>query len=195
MKILTVSEHWTSSGTPSWPLVFFSPALSTHKTFCRLFVCLSSPAKKQIIQKKLSQKNKNKIYIRETAAVPRFRRLLIYLFISATATKELTRMCRARISRNHESASRRHNVQAKLERSKLRASTSLYPTKRVTDWPANNVVLEVGNKVSNVPYNFPRQLNEYLPTAKTRFCFVWFLFLFIFCVGGGAGLGFVGGEG
>lgn len=194
MKILTVSEHWTSSGTPSWPLVFFSPALSTHKTFCRLFVCLSSPAKKTNYTKKSFTKNKNKnLYQRNRScsSLP----ALTYLFTSATATKELTRMCRARISRNHESASRRHNVQAKLERSKLRASTSLYPTKRVTDWPANNVVLEVGNKVSNVPYNFPRQLNEYLPTAKTRFCFVWFLFLFIFCVGGGAGLGFVGGEG
>ncbi len=194
MKILTVSEHWTSSGTPSWPLVFFSPALSTHKTFCRLFVCLSSPAKKTNYTKKSFTKNKNKnLYQRNRScsSLP----ALTYLFISATATKELTRMCRARISRNHESASRRHSVQAKLERSKLRASTSLYPTKRVTDWPANNVVLEVGNKVSNVPYNFPRQLNEYLPTAKTRFCFVWFSFLFIFCVGGGAGLGFVGGEG
>ncbi len=184
MKILTVSEHWTSSGTPSWPLVFFSPALSTHKTFCRLFVCLSSPAKKQIIQKKVSQK-KRKIYIRENAAVPRFRRLFTYFFLSATATKELTRMCRARISRNHESVSRRHSVQAKLERSKLRASTSLYHPKRVTDWPENNVVLEVGNKVSNVPYNFARQLNEYLPTVKQGLVWFGLVFIYLFLWWGG----------
>lgn len=162
MKILTVSEHWTSSGTPSWPLVFFSPALSTHKTFCRLFVCLSSPAKKTNYTKKSFTKNENKnLYQRNRScsSLP----ALTYLFISATATKELTRMCRARISRNHESASRRHSVQAKLERSKLRASTSLYPTKRVTDWPENNVVLEVGNKVSNVPYNFCKTV-KWIPT-------------------------------
>lgn len=181
MKILTVSEHWTSSGTPSWPLVFFSSALSTHKTFCRLFVCLPSPAKKQIIQKKF-HKIKIKIYIRETAALPRFRRLFIYLFISATAMKELTRMCRARISRNRESASRRQSVQAKLERSKLRASTSLHQTKRVTDWPENRSG-EQGFKCSlqlckTVKWNTYPQLN------KVLFCLV-FIYLFIWGWGGG----------
>jgi hypothetical protein len=97
----------------------------------------------------------------------------------------LTRMCRARISRNHESVSRRHSVQAKLERSKLRASTSLYHPKRVTDWPENNVVLEVGNKVSNVPYNFARQLNEYLPTVKQGLVWFGLVFIYLFLWWGG----------
>ncbi len=51
----------------------------------------------------------------------------------------------------------------------------------------------MGNKVSYVPYNFARQLNEYLPTAKQGFVLFGF-YLFIYFLWGG-GVGFVGGEG
>ncbi len=107
-------------------------ALHTQNFLPSLRLSLLARKKTNYTKKKFHKKNKNKnLYQRNRScsSLP----ALTYLFISATATKELTRMCRARISRNHESASRRHSVQAKLERSKLRASTSLYPTKRVTD--------------------------------------------------------------